>query len=207
MVVGAETQGRYFNATQLAAIAPITICPSTPIFHKPAVNVTNNPVEVSKRGTQKASTLSVLDWSPKAPLSIAWSNSIGLAPNKYKRSEVTSKLAKIGTTGHTHRSQSRDFAPCHPIKCPISSTFVCLASKILDIFPPEKTAIRSLRSMISSRSEDIKRIAVPGPAGVGIVDPISNPTSVHPGHVSDVRAGHSAIPKAAQIKDVVGYPL
>ena len=48
---------RMYCAPQLANIAPIIICPSTPIFHKPARKVTTKPMLTRVRGIQKLTTL------------------------------------------------------------------------------------------------------------------------------------------------------
>ena len=50
---------------------------------------------------------------------------------------------------------------CPPMRCPNSSAVVDCVSSTRDMTPPENTAIRSLCSMISSRSAEINRIAVP----------------------------------------------
>jgi hypothetical protein len=75
------------------------------------VNVTNKPVELSNNGTQKASTLKVLDWSPNAPSNIAWKESAGAAPKAINSNEVSSKAARIGTIGHAIRNHCLAFKP------------------------------------------------------------------------------------------------
>ena len=59
------------RATQLAQMAPRMICPSTPMFHRPAVKVTSRPTEQSTSGIQKATTLRNLSDVPKAPSHMA----------------------------------------------------------------------------------------------------------------------------------------
>ena len=51
------------RATSVAAMAPITICPSMPMFHRPAAKVTTSPAEASTSGTQ---AMSVEDEAPPA---------------------------------------------------------------------------------------------------------------------------------------------
>src|SRR5690606_41869264 len=57
----------HLSATHDAAIAPMIIWPSTPMFHSPAVKVISRPIDASSSGTQNASVRNV-DWGlPNAP--------------------------------------------------------------------------------------------------------------------------------------------
>ena len=71
---------RIYCAPQLAKIAPIIICPSTPIFHKPARKVTTKPMLTRVRGIQKLTTLPNLRESLKAPFQSASTTSSGSRP-------------------------------------------------------------------------------------------------------------------------------
>ena len=48
-------------------MAPISICPSMPMFHKPAVKVNIRPIEASTRGTHACSTCVTASVELKAP--------------------------------------------------------------------------------------------------------------------------------------------
>ncbi len=78
-------------ATQVAAIAPATICPSIPMFHKPAVKVTTKPVAASTSGTQAISVSETFAAEPKAPSQTSPTPRVGGTPAIASRTAPTRK--------------------------------------------------------------------------------------------------------------------
>src|SRR4030042_5621320 len=99
------------KATQLAAIAPMMICPSTPIFHRPAVNVTSNPEELNNSGIKNARTCNTFDLSPNEPSTMDSNAVFGLVLNRIKIKKVTNKASRTGTTGQVNLTHVRNFTP------------------------------------------------------------------------------------------------
>jgi hypothetical protein len=77
------------------------------MFHSPALKVINRPSEASSSGTQKASTLSTLLLSPKAPFHIDSKATSGDVLNSSSKSEVNSRAPMMGARGQIRATTRR----------------------------------------------------------------------------------------------------
>ena len=68
------------RATHVAAIAPTTIWPSTPMFHRPAANVTTSPADARRSGDHASSVADTFEAEPNEPLTRSHRASNGGAP-------------------------------------------------------------------------------------------------------------------------------
>ena len=55
------------RSIQVVKIAPRVICPSMPMFHRPAVKVMRSPAVARSRGTHETSTFAATSHEPTAP--------------------------------------------------------------------------------------------------------------------------------------------
>jgi hypothetical protein len=84
------------RATQVANMAPRTICPSTPTFHWPAVKVMLIPTPHRMSSTQAATTSATLVGLSKAPDRMLRYASPGGAPTATRISVVNRSARRIG---------------------------------------------------------------------------------------------------------------
>ena len=113
------------RATNVAAMAPTTIWPSTPMFHRPAANVTTSPAAASTSGTHAMRVFPMLYLSPTAPshMSFAARNGGWSIATNSSRTRATA-----ATTGHAPEATRRATSARH--------TFIAAPSRRSDARAP-----------------------------------------------------------------------